>query len=331
MNYSVVVITLNRPDAVRKCLDCLRIQRPLPDQIIVVDGSTDDRTRELMAEYPEVLYLRNDRGIGHMTHSRNIALLHTTGEIVAFVDDDAFAHAGWAQAILEPYSEPTVGGVGGRALNNVPGEDKMTEEGIGRIFANGILLANFAADPGRIIEVDHILGCNMSYRRQVLAELGGFREDYPGVSGVCEDTDMCLRVRALRYRLLFNPAAVVTHVGAPQAVGRRFDAKYEFSHRRNNFVMLLRNYGPRMIVWRYLAITSVLAIVRGGRKIGSAILYMCANFLGAAVGIWVGFFMWISRGRDPIRHDEQAQQITAALRGVEQRRLSDQPAEAVRS
>jgi GT2 family glycosyltransferase len=331
MTYSVVVITLNRPDAVRQCLDCLKAQTPLPDQIILVDGSTDERTKELLAEYPGVLYLRNDRGIGHMTHSRNIALLRATGKIIAFVDDDAFAHAGWAAAILETYADPTVGAVGGRAINNVPGEEKLTEAAIGRITKDGLTMANFAADPGEIIEVDHILGCNMSYRREVLAELGGFREDYPGVSGVCEDTDMSLRVRALRYRILFNPAAVVTHIGAPQAVGKRFDAKYEFSHRRNNFVMLIRNFGPRLIVWRYLAYTSFMAVARAGRKIGGALVHMSANFLGVIVGMAIGFRLWIGQGRDPIRHDAEAQKIAAALRAGEPSQATDQHAEAVRS
>src|SRR4051812_12160412 len=90
-SISAVIVTLNRPDCVRRCLTALQAQEPAVQQIIVVDGSPDDRTRDVVDAFPGVLFLKNTKGLGHTTLSRNMAMRHVTGELVAFLDDDAYA------------------------------------------------------------------------------------------------------------------------------------------------------------------------------------------------------------------------------------------------
>jgi GT2 family glycosyltransferase len=319
---SVIVITLNRPDYVRQCLEALERQEPRPDQIIVVDSSKDDLTANMVANFPGVLYLRNDNGFGRMTTSRNIALKHSTGEIIAFVDDDAFAHAGWLAGLVAAYTSPEIGAVGGRALNNVPGEETQGVDRIGRLTKYGNLESNFAADPGKTIEVDHIIGCNMSFRREVLARLGGFREDFPGISGVSEDSDMSLRVRKLGYTILFTPAAVVDHVSAPQAVGKRFDARYAYNGTRNRMVMLISNFGLfsnyvigciGFILWN--GVYGLRRFVRGFRPGFVAVTHLGASLAGMAAGMVLGTRLMLQHRRDPIRHDPDAVEISRALVG----------------
>src|SRR5437016_5263337 len=116
MTISVIIVTLNRPECVKRCLDCLDAQAQRPDQVIVVDASPDDQTRLVASGHPEVIYLRNVLGYGHMSHGRNVGLKSSIGEIVAFIDDDAYVHPAWTQSILAPYCDPEVGAVGGRAL-----------------------------------------------------------------------------------------------------------------------------------------------------------------------------------------------------------------------
>ena len=296
---SVIVVTLDRPDCLLKCLQCLFAQTVKPLQVIVVDGSPAGQSRAIVQRFPQALYLQNPHGYGHMTLSRNIGLSHARGDVVAMIDDDAFAEPPWLEHLLEVYADPKVGGVGGRAINNLPEPDVPADQ-IGRLWPNGCLAANFHADPKRIIEVDHIIGCNMSFRRDVLLKLGGLRDDFPGTE-VGEDTDISLRVRRLVYKIMFNPAACVFHVGAPHARGRRFGVRYEFFHRRNNFILLLRNFGPRPIVWRYLGRTSFLAGLSAIRKTGNALLRLLAHFAGAAVGIVQGCAMVLRDGTDPVR------------------------------
>lgn len=186
---TVIIVTYTRPDCVKTCLERLRKQTRLPEQVVVVDASADDHTKAICADFPESLYVRNrPGGYGSQARSRNIGLQQATGEIIAFIDDDSFAHPTWLEELVKPYDDPAVGGVGGRALRNQPGEDKEGVDQIGKLLPNGDLTGNFAADPGENLEIDHAIGCNMSFRREIIESLGGFRELFPGVA-LREETD----------------------------------------------------------------------------------------------------------------------------------------------
>jgi len=320
LSCTVIVVTLNRPECVRRCLGCLVNQVPPPEQIIVVDASADDLTCRVVQDFPNVLYLRNENGFGRMTASRNIGLKRATGEIIAFLDDDAFAHPGWLASLKSTYTDDTVGAVGavgGRALNNQPDEASVGMTEIGRFRPNGDLAGNFAADPGRVIEVDHVMGCNMSFRRQVVARLGGFREDYPGISGVREDSDMCMRVKRLGYRILFSPDACVDHISAPQATGSRFDSRYAYYLQRNHLCLLVRNFGlAAPAFWSYVTYSAYQPIGEFWRRVVGAFVRFAAVNLGTAAGLLAGLALILKTGRDPVRNDADAQSIRAALDGT---------------
>jgi GT2 family glycosyltransferase len=304
---------MNRPECIAKCLRCLEVQVPAPDQIIVVDGSRDGETRRICEQNKGVAYLRNELGYGHMTRSRNIALEQARGEIVIFLDDDAFAHDGWLKQLLLPYADANVGGVGGRALNNQPGEEARGVDEIGKLQSSGRITGNFAANPGRWLEVDHLIGCNMSWRRSILADLGGLRDDYPGTE-VREETDLAIRVRKVGYRLIFQPEAVVTHIGAPQAKGRRFDTRYAYYASRNHAVLLIRNFG----------ILSEITLRNTGREIAGSASEACtrymaatarlfARMLGLTAGTFAGIGLRMRVGKDPRRNDSRGLRIREAL------------------
>lgn len=314
MTATVIVVTLNRPDYVRKCLNCLDAQTRRPEQVIVVDASKDDLTQAVVSEFPHVLYLRNENGFGQMTKSRNIGLRKASGDVICFIDDDSFAHPAWLEKLLPTFDEPVIGVVGGRALNGLPGEAEQGKNEIGLLKRNGALTGNFAADSGTIVEVDHVMGCNMSYRRSVLASLGGFREDCSGISGVREDSDMCMRVKRLGYRIVFNPAAVVDHVGAPQAVGRRFDARYVYYNHRNHLILMIRNFGLfQPILGRNLLHTSGVAIRECARVVGGALWRFSAAVAGTISGLALGTFLRLRSGSDPVRRDEAGAELTHLL------------------
>lgn len=319
MTTSVIIVTLNRPECVQRCLHCLLEQTPKPHQIIVVDASADNLTQNVVSEFPAVMYLRNSNGYGRMTASRNIGLKIATGDIIAFLDDDAFAHAGWLANLIATYTEECTGAVGGRALNNQPGEAKQGVGEIGQFKPNGVLTGYFAADPGQVIEVDHVMGCNMSFRREILANLGGFREDYPGISGVREDSDMCLRVKALGYKILFNPRACVDHIGAPQAKGQRFDTRYAFYGQRNHVVLLMRHLGLGGLgLHRYLGYSlSHYGVWEFCKRLSAATVRFGAILAGTVLGIASGTKLLLRSGRDPVRHDADAQEIRRALSSTE--------------
>jgi GT2 family glycosyltransferase len=282
---SVVVATLNRPDVLEVCLAHLvRLTVPATE-ILVVDSSTDSQSKAVVGRFPGVGYVRNDSGFGTLPLSRRLGVEHTSGEIVAFIDDDAFADPEWLVELCREYG-PKVGGVGGMARNGIPGEASCAVDSIGKLLPSGRLTGNFAADPGKSIRVDHLIGCNMSFRRAALVESGGIPDWRAGISSVREDLFVCLRVRRAGYELRFSPRAAVTHIGAPQVKGRRFDARYEFATARNHVFVLACVYG----IWSAITWRAVGSLVLDGsrqcaRTTAGAISRSVASVSGIAIGL----------------------------------------------
>lgn len=241
---SVVIATYNRPDHVRICLEHLARQTLHPVETVVVDSSPDNATEIVVKDFPEVMYLRNDRGRGHTATSRAMGVAHTSGEVIAYIDDDAYAEPTWLEELLRRYDDDSIAAVGGRASNGKPGEELEGWDEIGKILPDGRLTGNFAADPGRDIDVDHLLGANMSVRRDVVEALGGIHDHYPGTC-LREETDIALRMRKAGYRIIYTPAAGVVHVGGTYAKGHRFDTRYKYYGARNHMVLLAVVFGFR--------------------------------------------------------------------------------------
>lgn len=267
---SVVIATYRRPAFVEECLDHLERQSVPPERIIVVDASPDHETRDVVSRHPGVEYRRNERGIGATATSRAIGVTDLEEDVVAFIDDDAFAEPDWLERLLEPYDDPAVAAVGGRALNGQPGEEHDGLGRIGLLLPDGRLTGHFAADPGRVLDVDHMLGANMSVRMSVVRELGGIRDFYPGTC-LREETDIALRIRRAGLRIVYTPFATVRHVAGVYARGRRFDTRYRYFGARNHVVLLATTLGyrdPHFRSWLRTAARQVgRSVIDGARSV----------------------------------------------------------------
>jgi GT2 family glycosyltransferase len=252
----VVVATYRRPDHVRTCLEHLAAQTLRPARTIVVDASPDDLTRTVVADFDAVEYRRNDHGAGTLATSRAIGIEGVDADVVAFIDDDAYAFPEWLEELLQPYVDPTVGAVGGRALNGQADEANQGLGQIGLLLPDGRLTGYFAADPGRVVDTDHMLGANMSYRLEAARRVGGVHDFYPGTC-LREDADMPLRLGRAGWRIVFAPRAVVRHVAGQYAKGVRFDSRYRYYGSRNHVVLLATTLGYRDPVFRSYLATAV--------------------------------------------------------------------------
>jgi GT2 family glycosyltransferase len=241
---AVVIATYNRSTYLRECLSHVATQDHHPVQVVVVDSSEGDETAQVVSEFPQVTYLRNSRGRGSTGTAKKMGLEATTAEVVAFLDDDAYPEPSWLGELVRRYDDDAVAAVGGRASNGIDGEEREGTDAIGRLLPDGTLTGHFAADPGHDLDVDHLLGANMSLRRSVVDELGGLQDHYPGTC-LREETDMLLRMRAAGHRIVYTPDAMVRHVAGTYAKGRRFDLRYDFYGARNHVVLLERSLGAR--------------------------------------------------------------------------------------
>lgn len=109
---SVIIATRNRPDDLRACLAALRAQDPRPGEIIVADSASDDPVQVgVIARENGARLVRCDRA--GLSRARNAGALAARGEILAFLDDDCRADAGWLAGLARGFEDPAVDAVAG--------------------------------------------------------------------------------------------------------------------------------------------------------------------------------------------------------------------------
>jgi GT2 family glycosyltransferase len=237
---SAVIVTYNRCNDLEECLNSLLNLNEPPSEIIVVDSNSNDGTHELVKRYSLKFVNIKERS---MVKARNTGLQHATGEIIAYVDDDVVVSKDWAKYILKPYEYKNVGGVGGRVIPigyqektvNLPEKYRA----IGKVFDNGFILNNYDIPTQHPIEVDTLIGCNMSFRRELLLKIGGFDENFMG-SCFRDDTDISIRVKKLKYHLIYHPKAWVWH----KYKGKTVDRKWFYWYSYNHFYFCFKNFQP---------------------------------------------------------------------------------------
>jgi cellulose synthase/poly-beta-1,6-N-acetylglucosamine synthase-like glycosyltransferase len=159
---------------------------------------------------------------GHLGSARNTAAEIASGEVLAFLDDDAVADADWLERLIVPYDDPRVAAVGGAPL-------PVFEEQRPRWFPyefDWVFGCAYRGLPSTRAPLAHLIGANMSVRRSVLQEIGGFHSDDH------DDMDMCHRITFAQYEVLYEPLAVIRHfVPATRTTWRYFWRRCYFVNR----------------------------------------------------------------------------------------------------
>lgn len=298
MFISLVICTYKRASSLDQLLVSVFSQSRLPDEVIVVDGSPDDETQEMIqARYDDMLrYFRvspSDRGL---TRQRNygIGAVDIRSEAVAFLDDDTVLTPNYFQVLEETFqSNPKIMGVGGVAVN----EDlwlPLPEGGKIDLRRNYVFEGYFTPEPlrnrarnllglqsplgsfqmgefshvrasgfpltGKCYKVDLLVGMSFAFRRLVVdrEKFSLFFDGY----GLYEDADYS--IRALRYgENVMNTRLQLYHHHHP--AGRPDPYKYGKMVIRNGYFVWRQKY-PRpsasgRIKWHLTA--GLLTLIRG--------------------------------------------------------------------
>ena len=198
---SVVLCTYNGSATLEESLIHLgKLKYPDYEVIVVNDGSTD-RCGEIARKYPVRLIETENHGL---SSARNTGWQAATGEIVAYIDDDAYPDEHWLDYLALTFTKTGFAAVGGPNLS--PIEDGWKAQCIARAPGGPthVLLSDRTAE--------HIPGCNMAFKRDLLEKLGGFDHQFR-VAG--DDVDICWRVLDLGEKIGFSPAALVWHHRRP--------------------------------------------------------------------------------------------------------------------
>jgi glycosyltransferase involved in cell wall biosynthesis len=297
MKFSLIVCTYMRPDALLKLLNSVVSQSLYPDEILIIDGSTNHDTAEMLQEntFSNLQYFIVSKENRGLTRQRNfgISKVRNDMDVVCFLDDDIILEPDYFENLLNTYDiYPEASGAGGYIINEseceyagesyVPkineyyydgwkrndgsrfilrkklGLDSNMPPGFSPEFSHGRSVS-FLPPSGKIYEVEQLMGGVSSFRKAVF-ETYSFSTYFEGY-GLYEDADFTLRV-AKTGRLYLNTAARLKHFH--DAAGRPNQYYYGKMVVRNGwYVWRVKNPDPSMkarIKWNTISL--LLAMIR---------------------------------------------------------------------
>lgn len=277
MKATIIICTYRRPAEARRLLIELKEQRYKNFEVLVVyQGEKADigKIKSPTETFYPIKYFYEVNP--NLPRARNIGIREASGEIVLFLDDDIKPGNNLVEAHIKNHADSKVGIVGGKVLEDKD-EGYVPDSKIGTVRKiDGFAYSGFDKNVKR--EVMHVKGGNMSVRRGVALEIGGFDERFEGIAEY-EDMDFCLRVLKRGYKIIFEPAAVVKHFSLPFGGCRGRERSKEeqiYWLYRNHSLMFLNNFSklsyPILIAEYILRISLRSLLWRNPRIIGSMFL-----------------------------------------------------------
>jgi len=216
MDVSVVICAYDdgRWSQLRATVRSVEQQSYPPAETILVIDHNPALLKRARRELPGAVVVENSGSRG-LRGARNTGITASCGELVAFLDDDAFACPEWLVRLVEPYADPAVAGVGGSVA---PLWEQTRPSWFPSEF-DWVVGCSYCGMPNTAQEVRNLLGCNMSFRRDLLDRLGGFQLGYGCddtercTLGGCDETELCIRLRQRwpSRKLVYVPDAKVHH------------------------------------------------------------------------------------------------------------------------
>ena len=193
----VVVCSYNGHATIMETLRGLRrLDYPAFEVIVVDDGSSPP-----LAPLVEPFGVRLIRTPNHgLSAARNVGMTAARGDIVAYIDDDAYPDVDWLKYLACTFQAGPYVAVGGPNLPP-PTSNAFAE-----------CVANAPGGPVHVLvtdtEAEHIPGCNMAFRKSALEAVGGFDSQFRSAG---DDVDLCWRLQERGWKIGYSPAAVVWH------------------------------------------------------------------------------------------------------------------------
>lgn len=210
---SVVICayTEDRWDDLVQAVDSIRAQIYQPKECLLIIDHNDALFERASSSFPDCTVIKNAYTQG-LSGARNTGLKFASGDVIAFMDEDATAAQDWLSFLVEQYEEENVMGAGGWIEPNwisakpawFPAE------------YNWVVGCSYQGLPQKTAPVRNLIGCNMSFRKEVFDEVGGFENGLGRIGKVplgCEETELCIRARQRwpNRKVIFAPSAKVLH------------------------------------------------------------------------------------------------------------------------
>ncbi len=243
VELSIIFVNWNGGELLRRAVESVAASPPsVAYEVFVVDNASSDeslalmRAGEVAASLEASGSLRVVESAENLGFGRgnNLAFSLADSPLVLLLNPDTEVTAGSVDRLIETLrSDDRIGATGPKLLNadgstqvsvwrNPPAAWEMLLTGLWlhKLLprrARGELLLGDHWDYSRRREVEMLSGAAMLVRREVIDEVGGFDERFHMYG---EDNEWCLRMRRAGWKLVFEPEAVVMHLGAASSMKR---------------------------------------------------------------------------------------------------------------
>lgn len=281
---SVIVPSWRRADSLARCLRALAAQTRRPDEVIIGLRSDDAESLRAVAALAPAFPVPLRAGTAHepgVVAAMNAALAGCRADstIIAITDDDTEPRPDWIERLLACFGDARAGGAGGRDWQPFERGDRAD---VGRMQWFGRLIGNHHLGAGPPRDVDVLKGANCAYRASLLRAVGFDTRLAGSGAQVYWELALCLPLRAVGWRLVYDPAIAVEHHVEPRDDGDQvhrgvFTAQPLSDAVHNQTLVLLERRGvaarAAFLAWALIAGTRiepglaqlVLLVLRGDR------------------------------------------------------------------
>ncbi len=211
-DVSILIILFNQAALSYGCLDSLHRLAARDIDLIIVDNASSDQTGELLSRIDGARIIRNAENL-HFLRAVNQGAAFATGEFLLLLNNDAIVMPNAiTRAVDILRSDPTIGAAGGKII--LP--DGCLQEAGSILWSDGSALGyGRGDDPQRPDyqfqrDVDYCSGAFLMIRRALFEQLN--RLDPIFAPAYYEETDLCLRLRAQNYRIVYDPMIEILHM-----------------------------------------------------------------------------------------------------------------------
>jgi len=212
LKVSIIVVTHNRHKLCNLMLEYLDKQIVKPYEVIVIDDASDPPFKALKSNHKyKLVILRIDQELG-VSACRNLGVIYSKGDIIAFIDDDAIPDPKWIEAIEYHITKYNADIVGGLCL---PIYLKETPS-----WWDSRILGCYLA-----IHNTFIVGCNFAVKRDTFNKVGLFRPHLGRVRGLKisnEETELILRAYKKGVKIIYCPTIRVYHFVNPSRLSLKY-------------------------------------------------------------------------------------------------------------
>ncbi len=246
MRYSVIVPAYNASKTIEACLNALIHQsvHTMDYEVIVVDDGSTDTTGDIIKIFPVKYFRQESRG---PATARNRGAQEAQGEIILFTDADCIPQYTWIEEMIKPFND--------REIIAVKGAYKTSQKSLTARFAQMEFEERFEMLK-KADSIDMVDTYSAAFRIGIFWKAGGFDESFPVANN--EDTDLSYKLSKLRYKMVFNPKAIVYHLNHPDSLKRYVRLKFWRGYWR---MVVYKRYPDKMFKDTYTPQTLKLQIV----------------------------------------------------------------------